>query len=183
MASSPGTKCRAIKKSVAKHMLDLEQVEEIVESILNVDEMQEVAETLSNMDEMQIDIAEGNSQTVDINIVEDDLSEEMSVFDHIDSNGLDDSQDSNQSSESSGEDTSSDIEVHEPKEIVNDIADWAFEHNIQHTAINSLLKRLSKYHKLPTDSRTLLQTRTKQKLNIRIMNDGHGKNGEYLYSG
>jgi len=53
------------------------------------------------------------------------------------------------------------------------IATWAITHNITHTALNDLLKRLSKFpefKELPKDSRTLLKTPLKT--NVREVGGG-----------
>ena len=49
-------------------------------------------------------------------------------------------------------------DLFESGNLEEDLATWAVEHNISHKAINALLKCLSKFHKLPTDARTLLHT-------------------------
>ena len=66
-------------------------------------------------------------------------------------------------------------------DLLSELRNWALKYNIRHSALNVLLSILSKHHKVPKDSRTLL--RTKNTHSIVKMKDLLGNVGDFVYFG
>lgn len=62
----------------------------------------------------------------------------------------------------------------EVNHLESNLASWALEENITHSALNKLLKFLKYHHpSLPVDARTLLQTARSESVVVRKRLEGH----------
>ena len=75
------------------------------------------------------------------------------------------------------DDSSSPVE----QSMKDKLIQWAANHSISQNALSDLLKILSPHYSLPTDSRTLLKT--KSCIGIKPMKNMYGGNGEYVFFG
>lgn len=69
----------------------------------------------------------------------------------------------------------------ENTQLRHELREWALKFRISHLALSGLLHTLKKYHPLPVDSRTLLNTH--QCGDVQVMKDSLGCSGEYVYFG
>ena len=65
--------------------------------------------------------------------------------------------------------------------LLGEIAQWAVNKNVTHSALNGLLQVLGKYHTLPRDARTILKTARSN--HVRKMMGLNGVAGEFVYFG